>query len=79
LISFEGVQKESAGQKIRTAARRNIPGKKFVIELENGPISSDASGATGVECIRSTFLNHCQTFHPGTIKNAGIVEANHDA
>jgi hypothetical protein len=51
LISFQGVQKESGGQKIRTAPRRNLPDKEFVIELEDSLIPDDTSGSTSEEKI----------------------------
>jgi hypothetical protein len=43
LISFQGVQKESGGQKIRTTPRRNLPDKEFVIEPKHRLISGDTS------------------------------------
>jgi hypothetical protein len=77
LTSFQGVQKESRGKKIRTAAWGNLPGKEFVIELEHSLIPRDTSGSACEENTGSAFLHSCQPLNPATIKYTGVFEANH--
>jgi hypothetical protein len=46
LISFQGFQKKSGCQKIRTAPWRDVPDQELLVELEHRLISGDTSRTT---------------------------------